>query len=73
MQPFVTLNRKLGYYPRTLGCGVMPADCGYWTLVTKHTAAQPLLEHHQAKQKLVVVLAAGLMTFEESSHRLRIE
>ena len=36
-------------------------------------AAQPLLDHNQAKEKLVVVLAPRLVTFEESSHRLRVK
>ena len=31
-------------------------------------AAQPLLDHNQTEQKLVIVLTAGLVTFEESSH-----
>ena len=35
--------------------------------------AQPLLDHNQTEQKLVIVLAAGLVTFEESSHRFGVK
>ena len=35
--------------------------------------AQPLLDHNQTEQKLVIVLTAGLVTFEESSHRFRVK
>lgn len=35
--------------------------------------AQPLLEHHQAEQELVIVLPAGLVTFEECSHGFRVK
>ena len=35
--------------------------------------AQPLLDHNQTEQKFVIVLMTGLMTFEESSHGLRVK
>jgi hypothetical protein len=35
-------------------------------------SAQPLFDHDQAKQKLVIVLSAGLVDFEEFLHRLRL-
>ena len=42
-------------------------------LLTRPTPTQPLFEHHQTKQKLVVVLATRLVTFEQSSDGSRIE
>ena len=36
-------------------------------------AAQPLLDRHQTKQELVIVLTAGLVSFEESPHGFRVK
>ena len=36
-------------------------------------AAQPLLEHDQAEEKLVIILSHRIVSLERSAHRLRLE